>query len=562
MSRASHRAPLRRLSLVVALATSACRGGDPSAGGDTGGSLVIVHRAQPETLFPPRVYGTTLGDAPVDAVFDKLAEIGPSLNTFGDAEFAPRLAKSWTWAADSLSIAFAIHPDARWHDGVPVRSEDVRFTFATYTSDAVASQARSLLGNIDSVSVPDSLTARFWFKRRTPQQFLDATYHMYILPAHLLAKTPPAQLGDAPFGKAPVGTGRFRFVSWQNDRLELLADTANWRRRPKLDRVVWTFVDDMGAATVKLFAGEADLLESVRLDDLGEVARSADLRLELISPLIYSYLSFNLERAGERGTPNPFFADLRVRRAITMALDRERLVRTVFDSLGQVAFSSAPRVLIPDTSALKPLPFDPSAASALLDSAGWIDRNGDGIREKNGVAFSFDITVPATSATRQQYAELIQQQLKAVGIDAKPLVLDLKPFLERVENRRLDATIGSWSMTPGGQGLRQTWASYGASNCCSYASPVFDALLDSALTTFNGQASRKYWGRVFQTMIDEAPSVWLYEQRIPFAFHKRVRTPPLRPDAWYANLAEWSIDPSQRIERDRIGLRTAARTGP
>jgi peptide/nickel transport system substrate-binding protein len=161
------------------LLLAACKGADRAAAAAGAGTVIIAATSEPTTLFPPRVTNSQ-ESAVVASVFDRLAEIGPALNAAGDAGFTPRLAKAWTWAPDSLSIAFAIDPRAKWHDGVSVRAEDVRYSFHVYTAPAVASAASSLLSNIDSVSVRDSLSAVFWFKRRTPQQFMDATYSLFI----------------------------------------------------------------------------------------------------------------------------------------------------------------------------------------------------------------------------------------------------------------------------------------------------------------------------------------------------------------------------------------------
>ena len=557
-SRTARHARLAAAMVIAAAAVSACASGEKVPGGETGGSMVIVQPAEPKTLFPPRA-SQTQELSVVASVFDRLAEIGPELGTLGDAGFTPRLAKSWTWAADSLSIAFLIDPLARWHDGAPVRAEDVRYTFHVYTSEAVLSEARSLLGNIDSVSVRDSLTAVVWFKRRTPQQFMDATYSMFILPSHLLASLPDSALVNAPFGRQPIGTGRFRFLKWDaGSRLEIIADTSNSRGRAKLDRVIWTFVSDLGAATVKLSAGEADFLEKIKPENIPQIASTPTLRLERNLPLAYGFVGFNLRvrrsPAGSAGAPHPVLGDVRVRRALAMAIDRARMVRSTLDSMGMVAFGAAPRVLIADTAALRPLPYDLAAAKALLDSAGWTDTNGDGIREHNGQALAFELLVPSSSSTRMKFSVLIQAALKEVGANVSVQALDPSALGPRMEARDFDAWMGGWQTNPGLQGMRQTWASRGASNYQGYVSPVFDALLDSALTTFDATRSRGYWARVFQQAIDDAPSVWLYEERSPVAVHTRLRIAPLRADAWYANLADWSVDPAQRIERDRIGL--------
>jgi peptide/nickel transport system substrate-binding protein len=550
---------LSRLAGLTAFAwaLTACAGTDQAnTDGATGGTLIIAVPAEPATLLPPLVSGTQ-GFPIVNALFDRLAEIGPALETYGDAGYTPRLASSWRWSADSLSIAFALDSMARWHDGQPVRADDVRYTFRVYTSDSLAVDAKSLLGNIDSVSVRDARTAVFWFKRRMPRQFYDATYHMYILPAHLLDTIPMAALDSAAFGRRPVGTGRFRFARWEpGQRIEIVADTANARGRALLDRVVWTLAPDFGAATVKLFAGEADLLENLRPDNLAQVAQTPALRLIDNRTLQYGFLGFNLRDTTNAARPHPLFGDARVRRALHMAVDRDRLVRNVFDSLGMTALAPAPRALIPDTTAFRQLPYNVAMAKALLDSAGWVDHDNDGVRDRDGVRLSFRMLIPASSTSRQRYAVLLQEQYRAIGVDAAPQQLENNAWSEAVDAHHFDAYLGGWQTNPGLVGLKQTWAATGVSNAGRYASAPFDALLDSALTTFDPRASRGYWARAFQEIVNDVPAIWLYEQRSPLAVHRRVITTPLRADGWYAGLADWRIDPAQRLDRDRIGLGT------
>ncbi len=555
--------PLRRLGALAAFGATliglfACKDKAPApAAGTSGGTMVIVTPAEPRTLFPPRASGTQ-DLAVVASIFDRLAEIGPDLSTIGDAGFAPRLASSWEWAPDSLSIAFRLDPKARWHDGAPVRAEDVRFTFHVYTSEAVASEARSLLGNIDSVSVRDSSTAVMWFKRRTPQQFMDATYSMYILPSHLLAAVPDTALVNAPFGRSPVGTGRFHFVKWEaGSRLEIASDTANYRTRAALDRVIWTFVTDLGAATIKLFNGEADFIERIRLENVPQLANTPTLRLERNLPLVYGFVGFNLRARrtppGPSGPPHPVFGDIRVRRALAMAVDRQRMVRSVLDSLGMVSLAPAPRALIPDTTGLRQIPYDLAAARALLDSAGWTDTNGDGIREHDGQTLSFEVLFPSISPTRTNFAQLLQAAFKEVGASMTLLAMDPAAMEPRLKARDFDVWMGGYGANPGLQGTRQTWMSGGDLNYQGYVSPAFDALVDSALTGFNASRTPELWRRAFQVAIDDVPSIWLYEERAPVVAHTRIRIPCLRPDGWYATLADWSIDPTQRIARDGGG---------
>ncbi len=559
MIRAVSSARSRTIATVLLLAVC----GAVSCGGEqgenvtplnSGGTMIVVQPEEPTTLFPP-LLTSSAGLGIVNGIFDRLAEIGPELNVSGDRGFTPRLASAWQWASDSLSIAFTLDDKARWHDGAPVRADDVRFTFGVYTADVIGSDLKSVLGNIDSVSVRDSVTAVFWFKRRMPHQFFEATYHMYILPSHLLASIGMDKLTDAPFATAPVGTGRFRFASWERGvRLDVIADTANARGRANLDRVIWSFVKDYGTATVKLFAGEADFYEAIRPENIPEAARSTNLRLQPAPTLQYGLLVFNLGARGDSTVPNPIFSDVRVRRALAMALDRVKMARNVFDTLGAVSLAAAPRALIPDTVALRQLPYDPVAARALLDSAGWVLAAGDSVRTRDGVRLTFEVLAPQSSLARQRYATLLQEQLRGVGVEVRTRIMAGPAIGAQVMALNFDAFVWVWGSTPGRLGMVQTWGSRGSQNMGAYRSRAFDALLDSALVAFDDAESKRLWTATLQQLIDDQPAIFLYEPQTPVAVHKRIRTAPLRPDAWYANLADWSIDPAQRIDRDRIGL--------
>jgi peptide/nickel transport system substrate-binding protein len=378
-----------------------------------------------------------------------------------------------------------------------------------------------------------------------------------VLPSHRLDSIPFTRVSESAIARHPVGTGRFRFAQWDaGQRIEVVADTANPRGRAHLDRVVWNIASDQGVATVKLFAGEADLLEGVRSDNLAQLARTPTLRVVANRGLSYFFMGFNLHDAARRTQPHPIFSDGRVRRALTYAVDRPRLAQNVFDSLALVAIAPAPRALIADTTAIPSFGFDAAHARALLDSAGWRDTNGDGIRERDGRALAFELIAPAPAMALVRYATLLQQQFRDVGANVTTLTLEGPAFGARTDARRFDAFLSGWAPSPGLLGLRQTWASRGNSNEVGYASAQFDAYLDSALTAFDRADSRRLWGRAFATIVNDAPGIWLYEGRAPLAVHRRFIVPPLRADGWWSELADWRVDPAQRIARDRIGVGT------
>jgi peptide/nickel transport system substrate-binding protein len=247
---------------------------------DIGGTMVIAAPSEPNTLLPPLI--VLINDRQVtDLLYDRLAEIGDDLNTIGDRGFKPVLAQRWEWAPDSLSITFHLNPRARWHDGVPVRASDVRYSVNLIKDPALGSPAAPLITNIDSISVRDSLTAVAYFKKHTPEQFYDLVYQVAIVPEHILGNTPAAQLKTAEVARRGIGSGRFRLVKWEpGKQLEIIADTANYRGRPKLDRVVFTVAPDFNSAVGRFFAGDADFFEQLRSEHLPRIATDTARRAQ------------------------------------------------------------------------------------------------------------------------------------------------------------------------------------------------------------------------------------------------------------------------------------------
>lgn len=561
-SRGANASSVRNITAGVLLLVSAaaCKGDANNAGAsgtasDTvGGTLVVALPSDARSLYPPTV-DYSLDFAIIAQMYDRLADIGPELNTSGEAGFTPRLAESWTWSPDSLSIAFKLRGDARFHDGVPVRAEDVRFTFRAYTDPTGHSVNNAYLSNIDSISVPDSLTAKVWFKRRTPLQFFDATYHMFILPAHRLASIPIAELGKDSVSAIPVGSGRFRFSSRvPQQSIEMVADTTNYRKRPKVDRVVWAVKSNVQGAALSVFGGDADFFEKLQPEDLDKVPKSPNVKIVPYMQVGYTYLGFNLRSPKDRSKPNPFFADVRVRHALTMAVDRVAGARFVLDTFATPAFGPAPRMMFHNPDSLKQIPFDVAHARALLDSAGWVLEAGKDIRTKDGVPLTFDILVPTTSRPRVAYADLLVQQFRGIGVAATARAVEGSVMGPLMTEHKFDAYIGAWTVTPGIKGITQTWGSRGISsqNYSAYSNPKFDADVDGALNSLNLTTANTLWARAFQQILDDAPAIFLYEDRLIGLMQTRVNPRGMRADAWYADLADWTIDPNKRLPRDRV----------
>lgn len=509
-------------------------------------------------IFPPYAQDP-MGRLVSDALFDRLAEPGPDLNTVGDRGFTPRLARSWQWSADSMSIAFSIDPRARWHDGRPVTANDVRFSFDLHKNPKAAAVQLSLLADIDSVAVRDSGTAVVWFKRRTPEQFYSFTYNVFPVPEHLLRDVAPEALLTSPAVTNPVGNGRFRLGRVEPGvRTEIVADTGNYRGRPKLDRIVITTVADAEAAMTQLLAGQGDFVDFVPPDAQSKVDSAPQLKLVPYPGLQNVYLGFNFKDSRGGARPHPLFGDRRVRLAIAMGLDRSAMLQNVYGARGILGTGPSARAF-GDTTVVLP-PFDRTRAAALLDSAGW--RVGvNGMRAKGGQPLTFKLAVPSSSAPRIRYAVLIQEQLRELGIRVALDQMDFNAFMDRGIRGLYDAALHGRAADPGLTDMNQAWASSGVppagQNWTRYSNPTIDAIADSLTRTSDPERVRALRRRAYQIITDDAVGVWLYDVLTIAGAHKRLRIEGLRADAWWSNVAEWWIPSSERIERDRIGLRAA-----
>ena len=544
---------------IAALAVSGCKGVEPSAAGkgDVGGTMVVSMPGDIGTLLPPLV--ASIADREVtDLLYDRLADLPDDLNTVGDKGFKPQLAERWDWAKDSLSITFHLNPKARWHDGRPVRASDVRFSVALIKDPALGSPAQPLITNIDSVSVRDSLTAVAWFKQHTPEEFYDLVYQVVIVPEHILGNTPPARLKTADVGRRGIGSGRFRLARWQPGvRFELIADTANYRGRAKLDRIVFMPAPDYSSAVTRFLSGDADFFEQLRPDDAAKLANDT-LRRALPYPnLQYSYLAFNLVDPNELTRPHPIFGERAVRRALTMAVDRGAMLRNVFGASGRPLYGPFPPTLAVADTTLPQLPYDTVKARALLDSAGWTV-GPDGVRSKNGRRLAFSLTTPNSSASRRQYAVLLQAALRKVGAAVTIEETDFATFTTKQGNRAFDTELALYATDPSVSGLKQSWTTAGitkgGSNSLSYSNPAVDALLDSATATFDPARTRSYTRRASETIIEDAPGIWLFQTPTIAGIANRIRTTPMRADEYWSGMADWWIPADQRTARDRIGL--------
>lgn len=550
---------LRRsqLTTVVILAVVTL-GGCERRGGCTGpycGTLINAAIGEPPTLLPPATDLIVAADVG-EQLFLKLADVGMSENTIGDEDFQPLLAERWEWDGP-LTLVFHLDPRARWHDGQRVSATDVEFTFDAYSDSAVASPFRAKLRRLASVTQRDSLTAVFRFRERYPEMFYDAVFHMRILPAHLLRAVPRDQWKTAPFGRQPVGDGPYRFRSWQaNQQIELVADSTFFLGRPAIRRLIWRFTPNLQVAVTQVIADEADVREQLVTPENVERARAApQLNVITYRGSVFTYLGFNMRASGDTSAAHPIFSDREVRRALSMGVDRARLVKSALGDLGKVPPGPMSELLWIWNPEIRQLPYDTVQAGRILNARGWRDHDNDGVRDKDGRKLSFKILVPTTSVLRIQYAQLLQQQFRAIGVEVDIDAVEQAVVVQRTRAGEFDTVILSRSNDPSpGSGITQSWtqAGFGGSNVGRYYSADFERLVDRAIAETSRERARSYWRSAIETLNADAPGIFLYSLGNVAAVHKRFDNVQMRPDSWAALLRTWRISPDRLIDRDRV----------
>ncbi len=543
--------PLTTIALILGLA--GC-GAEPTCTGDWCGTTVIVSTAEADVLLPPASQ-TDVGMALGDLIFSRLADVGPDFATLGDSGFVPQLAESWIFE-DLRTLKLTLNPAARWHDGTPVTAADVAFSFDVYRDPALATVARSRLQAIASVTAQDERTAAIRYHRAYPEMFFDAVYHVRILPKHLLDTIPRDRLAAHPFGRRPVGSGPYRFVRWTTgESIDLAADSTFFLGRPGLRRVIWRFTGDPATRLTQLLAGEADVVYFIGgAEDIRRVEEADHLRVVSYPSSVYSYVGFNTRDPDDPQQPHWLFRDHDVRVALTMAIDREAVVRAVLRDRGRVPPGPISPALWIWSEELEQLPYDTAAARRLLAARGWTDRDGDGTLERRGQRLAFDLLVPNSSTPRRRAARIMQDQLKRVGVAMTITELEFNAFVDRSAAQQFDATFQAYGGEISPNSVAEVWSTdaIGALNYTRYSNPTVDRLLAAAAREADIERARAGWHAAVAAIVRDAPAIWIYTPTMTAGVHRRFENVTFRPDIWSNALWTWRVPPSRLIDRDRF----------
>lgn len=502
-----------------------------------GGTLVVAGKGDPASMI-------SLVSTDFESAQHQLHVLFVTLvSNDADYEAQPYFARSWEFDSDTSEVVFHLQHDLQWHDGAPVTARDVAFTFQRLKDPAVPFPNPSYFDYWDAVEVIDPVTVRFFL--RPHANALYGWTRVAIMPEHILGNVPPEDLESHPFGfLSPVGNGPFRFVERiPGDRWVFEANPdfpEELGGRPYLDRLVYRQIPDEFALAAALQAGEVDLVIDASPSMIDQVGDSQDVVSTSYSAPEYAFIAWNSRR--------PEFSDPVVRRALTMAIDRETLVQAVLGGNGTVAAGPVGPWHWAYDSAWTPIPYAPEEATVLLEGAGWKDSDGDGTLDRDGQPFSFELL----ATPRRDWAAvqtLVQASLGEVGIEVEPVVREQGALIPLVigADRRFDAVIIGWARDVPLNDI-DLWACDQVGQpfqFTSYCNPQLDTVLEAIPLEVDRVRLRSLIGRYHELVAADQPYTFLYYvDRVDLA-RSRVYGTDMDSRGDWVNVTRWWIhDPT------------------
>jgi peptide/nickel transport system substrate-binding protein len=474
-----------------------------------------------------------------------------------DARMQPRWSNS---LATRIEIAdrgtrYLLHlRPARWSDGTSLDARDVAFTLLLQANPSVISGYGSDFALMTSARALDARTVEIRLSHASPPFLLDALGETLPLPEHLLAKFAPGSKAeadfvntDASFAQHPVVSGPYRIaVHVPDSYLILERNPAYWGAPAYLARVAYRVYPQQDSLYAAIDAGEADVtnippalwrVHDRLRGDHRVVTWPWNVRFQLL-------MNFADSRTA-------FFREKTVRRAMLTAIDRDFIVNGILAGQANVLDGPLPSFSPYFNRRLPHVAYSPAAAAALLDANGWHLRGG--VREKNGVALRFTLkTGGATDAVASNISELIQANLKAVGIDCILQNEELQTFFQDVNNSKFQMALQGRILGPYPDdyiyfGSGQTHAN-GGNNYGSYDSPTVNRWIVAARTASNDAAARAALDRYQAAIADDPPALWLYSNRLAAVIPARLTGYDLSPRAAAAlpqGVQFWRLKPAR-----------------
>ena len=503
---------------AACLAVGLAIGAGSASAQQAGGTLVYI--VQPE---PPSLASFLSTSGPIGLVAPKIYD--GLLDYDNDLNIVPALAESYEVSEDGKTVTFKLREGVTWHDGEPFTSADVQFTVMEILSK-VHPRGPNSFREVTSVDTPDDYTAVFNLANPAPYMLRAlSAYESPMVPKHLLEGTDPR---NSDLATNPVGTGPFRFVEWQKGQyIRLDKNEAYWKEGlPYLDRLVGRFIPDASTRTAAMENGEVMYgaygaipnIDAVRLRDTDGFSVTTD-GYSMINPM--ALIEFN--------TTKPPFDDPAIRKAVSLAIDRQFLIENIWFGYGKPATSAlssnfAATGLYKEGMPNYPANANVEAAVELLDAAG-IAPDANGVRARAVIDL-----IPYGEDWRRA-GEYMKQALSEIGIELELRYEDVPTWLNRIyADYDFEINVNYFYQLP--DPVLGVHRHYGTDqirqgthfvNSSRYSNPELDALLVAGAQEANAEKRSEIYGQVQEILADDMPVVNLFEMEFLTVYNDKLK---------------------------------------
>jgi peptide/nickel transport system substrate-binding protein len=477
----------------------------------------------------------------------------------GELDVYPMLAETWQWADDSSSIKIFLRDDVFWTDGIQFTAKDVVFSFDVYSDPEVQSRLYGTFRNLYvdeenhiDVEKTSDIISPFEFKVNFPQNSVPNldVISLPIIPVHIYGDIKREEIANSEHNFNPVSNGSYFLKKWdKNQAVTLSANKESFLYDDEqINELVFKVIPDYTSRILQLKKGDIDLVELVKAEDVEGIRKKNELNIVPIIGREYDYIGLNnIDPAAYSDgtiTPNKFFGNKNVRKAITYAINKQEILDEYLLGYGELAATPVSSIFTKDFNKnVSPYVHNTAKAKELLALEGWKDIDQDGILEKGNDEFSFTIYYPAGNPLREFASMIVRNNLKAVGIDAKLEIVELGTLIDFLFEKEIDAWMMGWYV-PIPVELKPYWYSDLENtlfNFASYRNEQIDSLLN-LLQTKISVGKRTETIKAFQQIIHEdEPVTFLYWVPNICVYNNRITNFKITPLGTVAHCWEWRI---------------------
>jgi len=469
------------------------------------------------------------------------------------------MSESWEVSDDGLVWTFYLRDGVTWSDGDPVDAADFKFTYDAIASDLVDTPRKPLLEGIESIEVLDPLTIQVTYS----EVRCDALGNLGIgwLPSHLYAED-FSDIMESPLNTEPtVSAGPFKFQQWtRDDSTILVRNETYWEGAPPMDGMIFKVVPDPGARLAQLQTGEVDTTD-LQPEQLATVAGNPELQIFNFKDDGYDFIGLNLANPDnplpgrdEQGNlveqdPHPILSDLAVRQAIAHSLDYQAIIDQVYLGQGyQIAANILPAVEWAYDASIEPYDTDLDLAQQTLEDAGWVDSDGDGVREKDGQRLELSLLTNSGNTTREDLGVLVKDQLDSVGFLVNFEAIDFGTLVEQLLGQSYDMVIIGWTGLGSEPNDESSWSTTfdtpgSGFNFVSYQNAELDELLQQGVTVPGCAPEERapYYQQIQQIIHDDIPYIFVTGGVGDTGYTTKWGNVDPGPWSFYYNVYEWYL---------------------